>query len=51
MKKCLIGLLLIAGICGVVYLPSVFAADTQGKQNPATLKQRRLRSKSAAKLL
>ena len=34
MKKCLIGLLLIAGICGVVYLPSVFAADTQGKQNP-----------------
>ena len=34
MKKCLIGLLLIAGICGFVYLPSVFAADTQGKQNP-----------------
>ena len=34
MKKCLIGLLLIAGICGVVYLPSVFAGDTQGKQNP-----------------
>ena len=34
MKKCLIGVLLIAGIGGVVYLPSVFAADTQGKQNP-----------------
>lgn len=34
MKNSLIGLLLIAGICGVVYLPSVFAADTQGKQNP-----------------
>lgn len=33
MKKCLIGSLLIAGICGVAYLPSVFAADTQGKQN------------------
>ena len=34
MTKCLIGVLLIAGIGGVVYLPSVFAADTQGKQNP-----------------
>ena len=34
MKNMSIGLLLIAGICGAVYLPTVLAADRPEKQNP-----------------
>ena len=42
MKNTSIGLLLIAGICGIVYLPSVFAVDKLDKENPKSDAETRL---------
>ena len=42
MKNTSIGLILIAGICGIVYLPSVFAADKLDKENPKSAAETRL---------